>query len=121
MITTSRIQKIGRRLTFPCPFCGGVVFSLSCRKIDYLNQLTNSRFCFTINFDNKPPFSRHCHIFCSFICNKRNIPIDSDTFIPYFLSGDHRNCSLTNKMYDKLFESFSQKIQGLLKVSYYIH
>lgn len=113
MISISRIQKIGRRLTIPCLFCGGPIFSLSCKRIDHLKDLSDSRFCFTVSLDNKSPFDHeYCHTFCSFICSKRSISIDSDDVIPHFFSNSHdTGCTEVNDTYDKLFESFFQEIQ----------
>jgi len=102
MITVVKAQKIGRKLTSPCPFCGGPVFAIPCsdatpgdipRGEVYLALVNNS--------DHFPDF---CSVFCSFACNVRDIWVDGGDISSYSTGLSHPSCMSVNQLYEKLFK-----------------
>lgn len=101
MLTTKEAQRIGRRLIYPCPLCGGVVFAILCGDADPGDIVADGEVCLVL--DPSIAKSDSCHVFCSFVCNVRKIWIDANDVSFCFVGPNTASCGDANRMYGKLF------------------
>lgn len=100
-----------KKLNYPCIFCGGDLFSVSCAGARVEDATTNKH-CLVIGniYSLNSPHS--CHHFCLFTCNKRNILIDGLPIIDSQTGVTNNECDILNKKYDDKFKSFSSLLEN---------